>query len=768
MKERIFLLLLLLSAACKPLPEGYAYYHNTLIPNPDVMGYNQMPPFLLEAGYRIDYPAEAAREAEFLREFVAFQSRIESGNSEVTAPIRLEITPSLASEAWEMEITEESLTLRGGTTAGLFYAIQSLRKILPIGNFSQVVIPSGNLAASPRFAYRGMHLDVSRHFFDLDFVKRYIDLLALHGINRLHWHLSDDQGWRIEIQKYPRLTEVGDARRETVIGRNSDQYDGILYGEGCLFTQEEAREVVAYAHERHIEVIPEIDMPGHMMAALAAYPELGCTGGPYEVWCRWGVSEEVLCAGNDQTLQFVCDVLDEIIEIFPSEWIHIGGDECPKVRWESCPKCQARIESLGLNRGTIDPEEALQGWFMRRVIEHLKQRGRTAIGWDEVLDGGIEGDDVVIMSWRGEQGALRAAEHHTRSIMAAQNYLYFDHYQTRDNSRERLALGGFNPIDRVYGFDPTAHIPDSLKHYVVGVQANLWAEYILSEEHAFHMALPRMAALSEIQWCHPAEKDYNLFLKRLQQQLALYTHLGYNYAPYILDIDYQVEGDTTSRSLVATLSTLDEAEIRYTLDGSKPNRRSPRYEGPITIDRTMTLQASALRGDTLSAPVPLEVRFSKATLCPIEFQTHPALHYTFKGASSLVDGLQGDKNYRTGRWIGFSGCDCVMTIDLGAPQQIQEVAFRCCVNKDDGCFDARGLEVEGSLDGEHFQPLHSVSYPALKEEDDHGIYPHHESFPASEARYLRLTIRHEASIPAWHPYYPGSPGFLFVDEVWVE
>ncbi len=753
--------------ACQRVPqEGVADY--AIVPLPQSVIYEEAPNFRLTSGYRIEYPEELLCEAAFLSEYIAHSTRIEAGQNPEVPSIRLELLPTLASEAWEIEVHSEELILRGGTSAGLFYGIQALRKTLPIGKFTAVNFPAGRLAASPRFAYRGMHLDVSRHFFDLEFVKRYIDLLALHGINRLHWHLTDDQGWRIEIKRYPRLCEVGDCRQETVLGRNSDQYDGTPYGEGCFFTQEEAREVVAYAQTRHIEVIPEIDMPGHMMAALAAYPELGCTGGPYAVWGRWGISEEVLCAGNDQALQFACNVLDEIIEIFPSKWIHIGGDECPKVRWTTCPKCQARIANLGLNQGEGSAEEALQGWFMRQLIDHLKQQGRTAIGWDEVLDSGIEGEDVVVMSWRGEQGALRAAERHTRTIMAAQNYLYFDHYQTRDNSREPLALGGFNPIDRVYAFDPTGHIPDSLKSYVVGVQANLWTEYISSEEHALHMALPRMAALAEIQWCNPDQKEYNHFLERLQRLLKRYTHLGYHYAPYLLDIDYQSQADPTTRTLQVTLSTIDQAEIYYTLDGSRPTQQAPRYEGALTIDQSRLIQAAALRADTLSEVVPLQITFSKATLAPIELLTAPAPGYSFSGASTLVDGLQGDKNYRTGRWIGFGGSDCKTTIDLGSVQPIQEIRFRTCVNKDDGCFDARGIRVESSIDGSHFQEIIHTHYPPLREEDDHGIYTHHEKFPVTQGRYLRLTIYHESAIPAWHPYFPGAPGFLFIDEILID
>ncbi len=765
MRRLLLPLLILLCTACTPREEGLASYE--IIPRPDSVSAGETPSFWLTPATPILAPEGLEREAEFLREYIRLSTGIKLREGGTGAPIRLDRSDKLEQEAYRIEVTDDSVAILGGSSSGIFYGIQALRKMLPTGDFRGVEIPSGSLTSSPRFGYRGMHLDVCRHFFDEEFVKRYIDLLALHGINHLHWHLSDDQGWRIEIEQYPRLTEVGDARRETVVGRNSDQYDGIPYGEGCYFTQEQARRIVAYAHERHMEVIPEIDLPGHMMAALAAYPELGCTGGPYEVWCRWGVSEEVLCAGNDQVLQFVCNILDEIMEIFPSEWIHIGGDECPKVRWEACPKCQARIQKEGLADRGVKPEEALQGWFMRQVIAHLNSRGRTAIGWDEVLEGAEKSDDLIIMSWRGEQGALEAARRGMRSIMAAQNYLYFDHYQTRDNSRERLALGGFNPIDRVYGFDPAALLPDSLKSLLQGVQANLWAEYILDEEHALHMALPRMAALSEIQWCRPEQKDYDDFLHRLQRQLRLYEQLDYNYAPYVLEIEFEVERQPKERALRVALSTIDGAEIRYTTDGSTPRKGSPHYDEPLTIDHTMRLQASALREGRISEAVPLDVEFAKSTLCPTRALTSPAPNYTFEGVMTLVDGLRGDKNYRTGRWLGFSAEDCKLLIDLEAEEELSEAKFSVCVNMDDGCFNARGLVVELSTDGTSFHEVCTKEYAALTPEDDHGIYTYHEQWPAQQARYIRLTIRHESSIPAWHPYYPGSPAFLFVDEVLV-
>ena len=508
-----------------------------IIPLPEIIGLTHEEPFLLSKKSVIVAPEELKREAEFLKEYVALQNEIDLkiGSSE-DGRIELSINDKIALEGWKMEVTAESLKIEGGSAAGVFYGIQALRKMLPAEPCSEVTMQSGVISDTPRFGYRGMHFDVARHYFDKEFVKRYIDNLALHGINNFHWHLSDDQGWRIEIKRYPLLTELSAERKRTTIGRNSGEFDETPYGKGCFFTQDDAREIVAYAAERHINIIPEIDMPGHMVAALHAYPELGCSGGPYEVWPLWGVSEEVLCAGNDLTVQFAKDVLAEIVDIFPSKYIHIGGDECPKVEWEKCPKCQARIKALGLDRNSkFKPEEVLQGWFMHEMSDFLKSRGRTAIGWDELLLSDFTGDEIVVMSWQGEAGGIEAAKRGVRSIMVPQTYLYLDHYQTESREGEPLALGGCNTLTKVYHYDPTGKIPEEQREYILGVQANLWTEYIIEEDHVFHMLFPRMAALNEIQWCSPENKDYDYFKQRLMRTLKLYERLGYNYSTYFMN-----------------------------------------------------------------------------------------------------------------------------------------------------------------------------------------------------------------------------------------
>ena len=418
--------------------------------------------------------------------------------------------------------------ISASTPAGIFYGIQVLRKSLPVGAASVVNLPAAQVAGSPRFGYRGMHLDCVRHFFGVETVKRYLDIMALHGMNRLHWHLTDDQGWRVEIKKYPRLTEVGGWRNGTTLGHNSPVNDGIRYG--GYFTQDEIRDIVRYAADRYITIIPEIDMPGHMVAALTAYPELGCTGGPYEVWGMWGVHDDILCVGKDHTIQFVKDVLDEVIQLFPSDYIHIGGDESPRVRWQECPRCQQRIKDVGIRaEGKKNAEALLQGWFTTQIQQYLVEKGKRIIGWDELL--GCEVDtSATIMSWRGaEPGAQGALQGHD-VIMTPVGPLYFDYYQTDKTWNEPTAFGGCNTLKMVYDFEPvTDKLPADKRQHILGAQANLWTEYVTCEPQIQYQVLPRMAALAELLWLQPEDKDYQDFKARLPRLVEIYKHYNWTY-----------------------------------------------------------------------------------------------------------------------------------------------------------------------------------------------------------------------------------------------
>lgn len=469
--------------------------------------------------------AALQRDARFLSDYVKQLMGINLDIVSSGGDIQLVLDRHIAQdEGYKIVVKHKRVTISGRTSAGVFYGIQTLRKSLKPGAKS-VVLPAVIISDAPRFGYRGMMLDCARHFFPVKFVKEYIDMLALHNMNRFHWHLSDDQGWRIEIKKYPRLTEVGSKRDMTVIGHNCGIYDSIPYG--GYYTQDEAREIVKYAAERYITVIPEIDMPGHMQGALAAYPELGCTGGPYNVWRIWGISQDVLCLGNEKTYTFCQDVLKELMDIFPSEYIHIGGDETPTSRWEHCPKCKALAERQGIST------KHLQDYFTHRMEAFANEQKHHIIGWDEVLQSDKVLPSTTIMSWRGVQPGIKAAKKGHDVIMSPTSYCYFDYYQISDKediSGEPLLIGGRLPIEKTYSFEPC---PDSLsaetKARILGVQANLWTEYIAYPSLAQYQVLPRMGALSEIQWMQPKNKNFDSFRKRSLCLRRLYDAYKWSY-----------------------------------------------------------------------------------------------------------------------------------------------------------------------------------------------------------------------------------------------
>ena len=756
-----------LLASCQSSVEQADYQ---VIPMPHEIVAAQGSPFVLKSGVKILYPegnAQMQRNAELLAEYLKTATgkdfAVEAGTEGKNAIVLALGVDNKNPEAYELKVAGEGVTVKGATEAGVFYGIQTLRKSLPVAVGANISLPAVDIKDAPRFAYRGAHFDTSRHFFTVDEVKTYIDMLALHNMNRMHWHFTEDQGWRIEIKKYPKLTEIGSKRSETVIGKNSGQYDGVPH-EG-FYTQEEAKEIVKYAAERFITVIPEIDIPGHMQAALASYPELGCTGGPYEVWKMWGVSEDVLCIGNDQSLKFLEDVFAELIEIFPSEYIHIGGDECPKVRWAQCPKCQARIKQLGLKSDAKHTkEERLQSYVISHVEKFLNEHGRQIIGWDEILEGGLA-PNATVMSWRGEGGGIEAAKQHHDVIMTPNTYLYFDYYQSKDTDNEPLAIGGYLPVERVYSYEPMPKslTPDEQK-YIKGVQANLWTEYIPTFSHAQYMVLPRWAALAEVQWSAPEKKDYANFLSRLPRLIQWYDAEGYNYAKHVFDVTAEFTPNTTDGTLDITLNTLDDAPIHYTLDGSEPTAASPRAEGVVKVKENAVFSAKALRPTGDSRVLTEKICFSKSSMKPIVANQPVNNQYKFNGESTLVDGLKGNGNYKTGRWIAFFKNDMDVTIDLQQSTEISRVALSTCVEKGDWVFDARGLTVEVSADGKNFTKVASESYPAMKEDDKNGVYHHELTFDPVQARYVRVIAPTEQSMPAWHGG-KGSPAFLFVDEI---
>ena len=531
-----------------------------VVPLPQSIQMQKGEPFILYADVQILAGEGLQRETEFLRQYLKEATGIDLPIAQKCIKkvryISLTVSPQVTeSEGYVMTVSSLGISIAGGSSAGVFYGIQTLRKSLAVSQNSIVysqILPAVEITDAPRFSWRGMHLDCSRHFWSVDFVKKFIDLLALHNMNIFHWHLTDDQGWRIEIKKWPKLTTIGSQRSGTIIGTNSDLDDNIPYG--GFYTQAEAREIVRYAAERHITIVPEIDMPGHMLAALASYPELGCTGGPYQVGHYWGVYKDVLCIGNPKVYQFVEDVLTEIMDIFPSEVIHIGGDEAPSDRWQHCQKCndaylkdalEGRLGAKDVLEGRLGadtmsvremPEFSLgsiyQGIFTRRVFHFLTSRGRRALGWDEILDGSPR--NAMIMSWRGSAPGAKAAEAGHDVVMTPTTHCYFDYQQVEDTEFEPSRCGGFIPIERVYSLDPA---PDSLsmeaRRHILGTQANLWSEYMTTESLVEYQALPRMSALAEVQWTQPEHKDYDAFLQRLTRLTSLFELYHYTYAKHL-------------------------------------------------------------------------------------------------------------------------------------------------------------------------------------------------------------------------------------------
>ena len=758
-----------LFASCQSAQQDANYQ---IIPMPQEIVTAQGNPFILKSGVKILYPEgneKMQRNAQFLADYLKTATgkdfAIEAGTEGKNAIVLALGTANENPESYQLKVTGDGITIAGPTEAGVFYGIQSLRKSLPVAVGADISMPAVEINDAPRFGYRGAHFDTSRHFFTVDEVKTYIDMMALHNMNRFHWHITEDQGWRLEIKKYPKLTEIGSKRTETVIGRNSGEYDGKPYG--GFYTQEQAKEIVAYAAERYITVIPEIDLPGHMQAALAAYPELGCTGGPYEVWRQWGVSEDVLCAGNDQVLKFLEDVYSELIEIFPSEYIHVGGDECPKVRWEKCPKCQARIKALGLKSDkNHSKEERLQSFVINHIEKFLNDHGRQIIGWDEILEGGLA-PNATVMSWRGESGGIEAAKQKHDVIMTPNTYLYFDYYQAKDTENEPFGIGGYLPMERVYSYEPMpASLTPDEQQYIKGVQANLWTEYIATFSHAQYMVLPRWAALCEVQWSTPDKKNYEDFLSRLPRLIKWYDAEGYNYAKHVFDVKAEFTPNPADGTLDITLTTIDNAPIHYTLDGTEPTSTSPVYDGALKIKENADFSAIAIRPTGNSRVVSEKIDFSKSSMKPIVANQPVNKQYEFKGVSTLVDGLKGNGNYKTGRWIAFRGNDMDVTIDLKQPTEISSVAISTCVEKGDWVFDTRGLSVEVSEDGTNFTKVASEAYPAMKETDKNGVYDHKLTFTPVTAQYVKVIASPEKSIPEWHGG-KSYPGFLFVDEITI-
>lgn len=735
-----------------------------IIPLPVKIEETETSSFTLSGTTRIGYPvgnekAEqlAAFLSDYIKEVTGFQPETTEGMvSSNGINLLLEDISENSPEAYRLEVNNKTVSITGKSEAGLFYGIQTLRKSLPSGaENKEIILPAVLIEDHPRFPYRGMHLDVGRHFFSTDFIKKYIDILALHNINIFHWHLTEDQGWRIEIKKYPRLTEVGSQRKESLLNDGSGKFDGIPYG--GFYTQDEVREIVKYAADRYITVVPEIDLPGHITSALAACPELGCMGGPYEVATTYGVHKDVLCIGNEQSLRFAEDVLSEIIDLFPSHYIHVGGDECPRDRWSKCSKCQQLIHKMGWkDTKEHQAEDKLQSYFMTCIEAFVNSKGRQIIGWDEILEGGLA-PNATVMSWRGTENGVKAAQQHHDVIMTPAGILYF-------SSKQLLELGGNRGIRRIYDFEP---VPDSLpldiQKHIIGVQGCLWSERIETPERAEYLILPRVAALSELAWSAPEQHDFDGFMDRLYRMVDIYDREKYTYSRHAFQITESFKPDTVRGALAVSLSTIGNRTIYYTLDGSEPDISSTIYTTPVMVDQNALLQARVIfEGDT-SELFTENIQVNKATFKPIHLFSPPHSNYTFGGATTLTDGLQGNSNYNTGRWLGFL-TDMDVMIDLREVTPVKRVSFTANVSKGAAVMGPVGFDVLLSEDGTNFRKVASQSYPILGKNDKDGIYPYALDFVETPTRYVRIVIKVTPKLPAWH-MWPGNAAFLFVDEI---
>ena len=770
MKNTIFTIIGIVALAFTSCQKATQTADYQVVPMPKEINLTDGKPFILDKNTVITYSEsqeEMQKEAVFLADYIddimGFRLDVICTDDEVKNSIRLESSPELSdnTEYYQIIVNEKNIKIISSNTLSIIYGIQTLRKSLPIGTkAAKIAFPSAVISDWPRFAYRGMHLDVSRHFFPLDSLKVYIDAMALHNLNRFHLHITDDQGWRIEIKKYPKLTEIGAWRSGTLIGKTM-AFDTIRHG--GFYTQEELKDLVKYAADRNITIIPEIDLPGHMLAALASYPELGCTGGPYEVWRQWGVSEDVICAGNEDAMRFLEDVLLEVMDIFPSEYIHIGGDEVPRDRWRECPKCQAKIKELGIKGDDRhSAEDYLQSYVMSRMEQFVESHGRHIIGWDEMLDGELA-PNATVMSWRGSPGGYKAAKMHHNVIMTPNDYLYFDYYQSLDTESEPEAGGGFNSVKKVYSLEP---IPEGLtadeEKYILGPQANLWTEYASEFNVLLYRMLPRLGALAEVQWCYPEQKDYDDWVKREYRLTKLYDLYHWRYARHIFDIDVKITPNVQDGVLDVTMSKQVDGEIMYSID----NQEFVQYEEPLKIDKNCHLEAFVLYPDGTKGKVyKTDFDFSKASMKPIVLKDQPHRNYAYDGAQTLIDGLHGGSNYRSGRWIGWFGINLDATIDLQEVTEISKVRFNLHINMKDWIFNAKSVKVLVSDDGENFGEVASQDFDLLPADYESSLYPVEITFEPVNTRFVEVIVE-PYDCPEGHSGY-GYPAWIFVDEIEV-
>ena len=763
MKKLLFLLLSLPFA-------GFAQQTVNIIPQP-VSIRQQSRVFVLSANTSIQYNPQQ-KELKPIVDFLNMQIKHIAGfilpvntSKPTIFQLSIEKLAVIGDEGYGMDVHPNKITIKANTKAGIIYGIQSLLQTLPaIRTNARLEVPCMSITDYPRFKYRGMHLDVSRHFFSPEFIKEYIDLMASYKMNTFHWHLVDDQGWRIEIKKYPNLTATGAWRvdqTDKIWGSRPQAKPGEAATYGGHYTQEQIKDIINYAAIRNVTIIPEIEMPGHVASAIASYPQLSCTqqpqllltGGNYS-----GMSSNY-CAGNDSVFVFLENILNEVLHLFPSTYIHIGGDEVDKSPWKNCSKCQARIKKEGLKN-----EDELQSYFIKRIEKFLISKKRKIIGWDEILEGGLA-PEATVMSWRGETGGIEAVKMNHDVIMTPGKPVYFDHYQAGPEG-EPIAIGGMNTLKNVYDYEP---VPKELtaeeSKYILGAQANLWTEYITTAEHAEYMILPRMTALAEVVWSLKENKDWSSFNERLQNHFKAYGQKGLHYCPgnYMVSI----KPSSQNGKLTVNLSTeIINADIYYTTDGREPTLSSNRYTAPVEITSSVLLKASTVINGRIMGVQAARQSFvmHRAIAKPVEYTNPVSRYYMADGPNSLTDGVRGT-NAIGKFWHGFSAKDLIATIDLGETKNLQNITLGCLQNYSDWIFLPQSVKFEASVNGADFQEVQIVSNP-ISINEKNAQFDFKASFPLKQARYIRVTAKNNLCPPGHSG--AGKPGWIFADEIIVD
>lgn len=770
MKRILFLFICpLLAVACnKRVVADY-----NVIPQVQNLSVKDGDVYVFDSSRKLVYDNQDSRRslelfAQDLEELVGIRPSVAAGTSE-DAKDNVYFTLGLQNggkEAYNINVSSDGILVQAVSPEGIYRATRTLLKSVGTEKTSSVEFPSAEVSDWPRFGYRGLMLDVSRHFSDVEMVKRTIDMLALHQLNIFHWHLTDDQGWRIEIKSHPELTEVGAWRDDTVVGRYLGGTDYPTDGKrhGGFYTQEQIREIVAYAKERYIEIIPEIDLPGHTSAVLAAYPQLGCEDKEYKVANRWGVIRDVLCAGNPASLDLFKDIMDEVCELFPGKYIHLGGDECVKDRWKACPKCQKKIRELGLKDGSrYSKEDYLQSWFMGEVASYVQSKGKRVIGWDEILEG-VPMDDSVIMSWRGTEGGITAARMGHDVVMTPTSDMYFDQSQTLASQLEEIPVGGFINVMKVYSYEPlpASLTPEQQKH-ILGCQANVWCEYMPEERIRQYQMLPRLAALSEVQWTMPERKNYKDFLKRLPKMLSIYDHYGYNYAKHIFDVACSYSVNVEKGSLEVSLSTLGNDPIYYTLDGTSPQtKKAMLYDDtPIVISSPSELKVSVLRNGKFTKEETLfKLDCNKATFKKVNISTTLNIMQAHLPHEILTDGIIGSLRCDDYRWMSCTG-RMSLVLDLGKSESFSRIGWVALNSKSENILVPQNVKIQISEDGKQYCTILDI-------EKNHEIKAEQsvecisEEVGAKTARYIKMDFDSYK--------YPDktSPSWVFLSELIVE